>query len=147
MTLMRYEPGYINRLHDEMNKIFDSWGTPFNPESSNVATSHWAPAVDIKEEEDKFVIHADIPGVDPNKIEVTMDKGVIAIKGTRETVNEEEKDNYKRVERSRGTFYRRFTLPDTADVEKITAKSNNGVLELLIPKQAQVASRRIKVEG
>jgi HSP20 family protein len=111
-----------------------------------VATAQWAPAVDIKEEPDRFVIYADIPGVDPDKIEVTMERGMLSIKGERSTEKKEEKEGYTRVERARGTFYRRFSLPDTADPEGIQAKGNNGVLEVVIPKKPAQQARRIEVQ-
>jgi HSP20 family protein len=103
--------------------------------------------VDIREDKDAYVLHADVPGVDPKDIEVHMENGVLTIRGERKSETKEERENYKRVERVRGTFYRRFTLPDTADADKISAKSVNGVLEVRIPKQETVQPRRISVEG
>lgn len=145
MALVHYEPwGMLSQLRREMDKVFE--GRP-DEENSNVVTSDWVPAVDIKEEPERFVIHADIPGVDPKDIEVHMENGVLSIKGERETESREEREGYKRVERSRGTFYRRFSLPDTADAEKINAQSKNGVLEITIPKHEKLQPRRISVAG
>jgi HSP20 family protein len=128
-----------------MDQMFEA---PANrDETSNVATSDWTPAVDIKETDTAFEIHADIPGVDPKDIEVHMEEGILSIKGERQSESKEEREGYKRIERSRGTFYRRFSLPDTADAEKITAKSNHGVLEITIPKQEQQQPRKITVSG
>ncbi len=114
-------------------------------DESTSATSAWTPLVDIKEETERYVLHADIPGVDPKDIEITMEKGVLTIRGERNNVSEEENKGYKRIERVQGTFYRRFTLPDTADTDNITAAGKNGVLEIVIPKQAEVQPRRIAV--
>lgn len=145
MALVHYEPwGMLSQLRREMDKVFE--GRP-DEENSNVVTSDWVPAVDIKEEPNRFVIHADIPGVDPKDIEVHMENGVLSIKGERETESREEREGYKRVERSRGTFYRRFSLPDTADAEKINAQSKNGVLEITIPKHEKLQPHRISVAG
>lgn len=145
MALVHYEPwGMLSQLRREMDKVFE--GRP-DEENSNVVTSDWVPAVDIKEEPERFVIHADIPGVDPKDIEVHMENGVLSIKGERETESREEREGYKRVERSRGTFYRRFSLPDTADAEQINAQSKNGVLEITIPKHEKLQPRRISVAG
>jgi HSP20 family protein len=130
-------------MRREMDRAFDSRAD----EGSSVATSDWVPAVDIKEEKDSFVIVADIPGVDPKDIEVHMENGMLTIKGEKESEKKEEREGYKRVERSFGSFYRRFSLPDTADAEKITAKSNNGVLEVTIGKQEQVQPRKIAVDS
>ena len=93
------------------------------------------------------MIHADIPGVDPKDIDVHMENGILTIKGERQSETKEEREGYKRVERVRGSFYRRFSLPDTADAEAISAKSQHGVLEVVIPKQQKVQPRRIQVES
>jgi HSP20 family protein len=118
-----------------------------NAEGSAIATSDWAPSVDIKETDSAFEIKADIPGVDPDAIEVHMENGVLTIKGERESEKKEDKEGYKRIEREWGSFYRRFSLPDSADAEKISAKSKHGVLEITIPKQEKVQPRKIAVEG
>ena len=144
MTLTRYEPwNLLDQMRREMDRTMGSRAD----EGSSVATSDWVPAVDIKEEKDNFVIVADIPGVDPKDIEVHMENGMLTIKGEKESEKKEEREGYKRVERSYGSFYRRFSLPDTADPEKITAESNNGVLEVTIGKQEQVQPRRISVNS
>jgi HSP20 family protein len=142
MAIKRYEPwSLMNQLQREMSNMM-RYPDAHNSES----VSDWAPAVDIKEEEDAYVLHADIPGVEPKDIQIDMEDGVLSIRGERKINHEEEGENYKRVERVRGSFYRRFSLPDTADAENISAKSSLGVLEVTIPKQAKV-SRRITVEG
>lgn len=111
----------------------------------STATAEWAPAVDIKEENDKFVIHADIPGVKPEDIDISMENGVLTIRGEKKTEAETEKEGYKRVERTYGSFYRRFSLPDTADSDAISAVSKHGVLELTIPKKDVVKPKKISV--
>ena len=144
MTLTRYEPWtLLDQMRREMDRAIDTRAD----EGSSVATSDWVPAVDIKEEKDSFVIVADIPGVDPKDIEVHMENGMLTIKGEKESEKKEEREGYKRVERSFGSFYRRFSLPDSADAEKITARSNNGVLEVTIGKQEQVQPRKISVNS
>jgi HSP20 family protein len=116
-------------------------------ENFPVATSDWAPAVDIKEEDKRFLIQADIPGVDPEDIEVEMENGVLSISGQRHAEHEEEKEGYKRIERSYGSFVRRFSLPDTADPDSIKAKCKNGALEVVVTKrEAPIHSHRITVE-
>lgn len=144
MTLMRYEPwSLLDQMRREMERSLD---TP-TAEGSSVATSDWVPAVDIKEEDSDFVIVADIPGVDPKDIEVHMENGILTIKGEKESEKKDEREGYKRVERTFGSFYRRFSLPDTADPDRITAKSNHGVLEVRIAKQEKVQPRKISVNG
>lgn len=151
MSLVRYEPlNFFDRFQRDFNR-FGLLDPYFNEglaeDNTDVAVSNWRPAVDIKEENDRFLIKADIPGVDPKDIEITMEDGVLTIKGVRMEEKEEKREDYRRVERSRGTFYRRFSLPETANAEKIEATGKNGVLEIVIPKQEKVLPKRIKVTG
>ncbi len=146
MTLMRYEPwNALQQFRNELINTFDNKN--LLDENNSIATCDWTPAVDVKELENEFIIDADIPGVDPKDIEIHMENGMLTIKGERHTESTDEKDGYKRVERSYGSFYRRFSLPDSADSEKIKATSHNGVLELKIPKSEKVKARRIKVDS
>ena len=149
MALVRYEPwSLLEKFQDELNRLglFDQY-TREEGDNSNVVTSHWRPAVDIKEEENRFVIQADVPGVDPKDIEITMENGVLTLKGERSSDKEESGEGYTRVERVRGTFYRRFSLPDTADADNIEAKGKNGVLEIVLPKHEKVQPRKITVKS
>ena len=146
MAIVRYEPfSLLNQLQREVNRLFDT--SRFSDEESSVAASDWVPAVDIKEESDSFIIQADLPGVDPKDIEITMENGVLTLKGQRVADSREETEKYKRVERVRGTFLRRFSLPETVEADKITAKSRNGVLEVVVPKGTAAQSRKISVES
>lgn len=147
MNVIRYEPlSILRRFHDEVSRVFDEgYYGGVEGDQSRAVTSHWAPAVDIKEEGDRYVLRADVPGVDAKDIEITMENGVLTIKGERSHEDKEERSGYKRVERVYGTFYRRFTLPDTADADKVSATSKNGVLEVTIPKQEKMQPRKIKV--
>ena len=101
--------------------------------------------MDIKEAADKFIIYADIPGVKPEDIDVSMEAGVLTVRGKKESEVKTEKEGYKRVERSTGSFYRRFSLPDSANDEAINAKCKLGVLEIVIPKKEAVKPKRINV--
>lgn len=148
MSMVRYEPwGLLNQLHNEIDQLFAPQRRRMGEEGASITASDWTPAVDIKEEPDRFVIHADIPGVDPKDIEVHMENGILTIRGERLSEQKEEREGYKRIERVRGSFFRRFSLPDTADAEAISAKCQHGVLEVVIPKQEKVQPRRIQVEG
>lgn len=144
MSLVRYDPwSLLDQLRREMDRAYEG-----RTEEAGISTaSDWVPAVDIKEEKECFVIKADVPGVDPKAIEVHAENGTLTIKGERDTEKKEEREGYKRVERVHGSFFRRFSLPDTADTDKITAKSNNGVLEIRIPKHEKLQPRKISVEG
>ncbi len=147
MNLERYEPwNLLERFNNEVSRVYeDRFFRAIDSDSSKVVTSHWSPAVDIKEESDGFVLHADVPGVDAKEIDISMEEGMLIIKGERAHESSEEKNGYKRVERVRGSFYRRFSLPETADAERVTAKYDNGVLTVTIPKQEKAQPRRIPV--
>ncbi len=145
MSIVRYDPfNYVNRLQDEINQLFRKDAAA---EESNVATSSWMPAVDIHEDDHRFVIEADVPGVKPDDIEVTMERGVLSIRGERASVSEEQEAGYKRVERVRGSFYRRFSLPDSADDERIEAHGRDGVLQITIPKKEVAKARKIAIKS
>ena len=141
MAITRYEPwGILNQLQKELERAYEG-----DANESSVSTAEWAPAVDIKEEAERFVLLADIPGVKPEEINISMEDGVLTITGEKNTEAETEKNGYKRVERTYGSFYRRFTLPDTADADAISAKSNHGVLEIVIPKRETVKPKKISI--
>ncbi|MFZ5637200.1 MAG: Hsp20/alpha crystallin family protein [Pseudomonadota bacterium] len=148
MSLMRYQQAWPAqaRIHDDLKQIFDRFLNPAdNADESAVVTSQWVPRVDIKEEADRFLILADLPGVAPQDVEVLMDKGILSIKGERKTESVEQSERFSRIERRYGSFHRRFALPDTADADGITATGHNGVLEISIPKRPESTPRRIQV--
>jgi HSP20 family protein len=148
MSLMRYPQAWPAqaRVHDDLKQIFDRFlNNADSPDESAVVTSQWVPRVDIKEEADRFVILADLPGVDPQHVEVLMDKGILSIKGERSSEVTGQSERFSRIERRYGSFHRRFALPDTADAEGILATGHNGVLEIVIPKRPESTPRRIQV--
>ena len=146
MNMMRYYPWSVfNPLQQEAARVFGS--RPQTAADRNATDEDWVPAVDICEETDRYVILADVPGVEAKDIEIQTEKGVLSIKGQRPPMAAAEHNLYKRVERLRGSFERRFTLPDAADAEHITARSSSGVLEVVIPKAAAVQPRKIVVTG
>jgi HSP20 family protein len=135
-----------NEIRQAFNRLFE--GNLFDQDESDdssVVTSQWVPRVDVKEEKDRFVLFADLPGIDPDEIEVSMDKGTLTIKGERSSESAEQTDRFSRIERRYGSFYRRFALPDSADPQGIQAHGRNGVLEITIPKRPESAPRRIQV--
>ena len=146
MRTALYDPfATMRRLHDDMNRAF---GTALvrADDDTDSPISHWRPAVDIRDERDGFVITADVPGVAPDEIELTMENGVLTISGERKKeTSAAENADYRRVERVYGTFYRRFALPDSADVERISAHSEHGVLKVRIAKKEHVQPKKIEV--
>ncbi len=145
MNLVRFEPWSIVDL---MQRDFDrvSNRQRRRPDGNSAATD-WRPAVDIVEEKDRFVLHADVPGVDPKDIEVSMDDGLLIMSGERRTVNRDDFDGLQRLERAVGRFSRRFTLPESVDADGISARCRDGILRIEIPKSPEVQARRITVEA
>lgn len=142
MALIPYQPQTIlNQIQREMNRLFET--RQKDDERVSQANCDWEPPVDIKEENNRFVMFADIPGVDAKDIEVSMDNGMLTIKGERKV--EADGEGLRRAERLYGTFYRRFMMPDTADAEGISAQGRNGVLQIIIPKRAQAQPKRIRI--
>jgi HSP20 family protein len=134
-------------LQDEIKQVFDRFfGEDADTDASSVVTSQWVPRVDVKEEQERFVIFADLPGVEPGSIEVNMDKGLLSIRGERRAEERSEGERYSRVERAHGVFYRRFALPESANPDGISATGRNGVLEITIPKRPESTPRRINVQ-
>jgi len=145
MSLVRYNNPW-NLLNNLQRELYDPAVNNSYSDDASVATANWTPSVDISENDKAFTLLADIPGVNPDNIDISMEKGVLTIKGERNAESVEEGENYRRVERQNGQFYRRFTLPDSADADKIEAKSEHGVLRITIPKQEVAVSRRIEVK-
>jgi len=140
MTIVRYEPwALLNRFQRHLDRALS--------ESADSANVSWLPRVDIHEEDQRFVVTADLPGVEGKDIEITADEGVLTLKGERRSETKASKNGYERVERAAGTFLRRFTLPESADAEAIKATHTNGVLEVTIPKRPQAQPRRISVQA
>lgn len=145
MNLTRFEPwSIVDLLHRDLDRIAPS---RFADDDNENPIANWVPAVDIVEEKDRFVLQADVPGVDPTDIDVSMDASVLSVSGERKTENLSEDNGFRRVERASGRFFRRFNLPDTADAKNISAKSSNGILEVSIPKLPEVQARRISVQA
>ena len=131
------------RLQDEINRLFGN----VRENDSSSATATWIPPVDIHEYTDRFELYVDLPGVDPSKVELTLDGGILTLSGERiEQLSKPGEDAQAcRTERGVGSFHRRFVLPDTVDGEKVNATGKNGVLTVTIPKQAKAMPRRIQI--
>ena len=142
MTLVRYEPwALVSRWSQQLDRALSGTADRAG------ASVSWLPHVDIHEEDTRFVVVTDLPGVDKKDIEITAEKGVLILRGERRPEKKSTDEGYARVERASGSFFRRFTLPESADAEAIKATHVNGVLEISIPKRPQEQPRRISVEA
>jgi len=146
MAVARYEPaGLVSQLQDEINRVFSGLSSA---EASSGATASWVPPVDIAEYPDRFELQVDLPGVEPDKVDITLEDGILSISGEREPEVQRADapaEMRVRIERGRGRFFRRFVLPETVDAERVQASGRHGVLAITIPKQAKALPRRIKV--
>lgn len=142
MALVRYEPwrglGQLQNNLGQAISIFDR-----APEGRK-ATS-WSPAVDVTEYKDRFELAIELPGIEPAAVEITLEDGILEIQGEIAGHREDESVVYRRSERRAGKFQRRFSLPDTVDIDNVKATNSYGVLEITIPKLEKLKARRIEI--
>jgi HSP20 family protein len=128
--------------------LLNRWNRDFDGLLSGPSTdAAFIPAVDVREEKERFVVKADLPGVVPTDIEVTAEKGILTLRGERKAEKHEQSEGYERLERVSGSFTRRFALPENVQADQIKARFTHGVLEVAIPKQPVVAAKRVVVEA
>jgi HSP20 family protein len=147
MSIVRYDPfRELRSLQDEMNRLF-SISLPRSFDDEGIARGAWNPSVDIYENKDQIVLEAELPGMNREDFELTIENNVITLRGERKFEKKEETDNYHRVERAYGAFTRSFTLPQTVTAEGATADYKNGVLRVVLPKREETKAQRIEIKG
>lgn len=140
MSLVHYKPvNLFDQINNEMNRYLSMRDAAANQERE------WVPAVDILEEDSGYTLTADIPGVSRKDVEISLEDGTLTVKGERKSETEVPEEGYRRRERIYGTFVRQFNLPDTVDTANISAKAEDGVLKIVIPKQEKPEPRKITV--
>ena len=139
MYLSSYEPW---SLFDRLSGL----NGPVSRDTEGKIARQWAPAVDIEEQEDRYLLRADLPGVDVKDIDITVENGTLKISGERREEKSVTENGYRRLERVYGHFERQFSLPDTANEEQVEARTANGVLEVSIAKKETSKPRRIEVQ-
>ena len=139
MYLTSYEPW---NLLDQLSGLHPT----VTRQTADTNTRQFSPAVDVEEQENSYLLQADLPGVDVKDIEITLEKGVLKISGERRADNSVAEQGFRRIERAYGKFERHFSLPDTADDENIEARTVNGVLTVTIAKKETSQPRRIEVQ-
>lgn len=147
MSIVRYDPFRdLRTLQEEVNRLFSTNLTRGFGEEG-IGRGAWNPSVDIYENKDEIILEAELPGMNREDFELTVENNVITLRGERRFEKREDSDNYHRVERSYGAFTRSFTLPQTVSAEGASAEYNNGVLRVMLPKREETKSRRIEVSG
>ena len=131
---------------NRVNRLLNDMFAGSNLEPWNGSSAIWAPPVDILEENDAIRITAELPGVKPEDVKISLEGNVLSIQGTKQQVSEERTERVHRYERTYGSFARTFTLPATVDREQIKAGYENGVLTITLPKAEQAKPRQIAVQ-
>jgi HSP20 family protein len=145
MAIIRWDPFRdIITLREKMNRLFEDAVTA-RGEEKDMISSTWIPSVDIYETENSLVLTAEVPGVDENNIEIKIEDNTLSLKGERNFEEETSEENYHRIERSYGSFYRSFTIPRNVDQEKIKAEHQSGVLRITMPKKPESKPKTVKV--
>ena len=134
----------LNSLQERVNRLFhESFSNEGRDES--LATSSFAPAVDVYEDEHSITLKIEVPGIDEKDIDVRVENNTLTVQGERKLEKEEKEENYRRIERQYGSFTRTFTLPNTVDTESVAANYEKGVLKVQLAKKAEAKPKQIKV--
>ena len=142
MAITRWDPfREVVALQNRVNNLFRE----MNEGDSPLTTASFVPAVDIYEDNNKVVLKLEVPGIDEKDLDVRVENNTLTVKGERKFEKEEKEENFHRIERRYGSFYRAFTLPSTVDAEHINAGYTNGVLKLELSKKPEAQPKQIKV--
>jgi HSP20 family protein len=142
MAITRWDPfREVASLQNRVNSLFRD----FTEGESSMTTASFVPAVDVYEDAQKVVLKLDVPGIEEKDLDVRVENHTLTVKGERKFEKEEKEENFHRIERRYGSFYRAFTLPSTVDTESISANYNAGVLKLELKKKAEAQPKQIKI--
>lgn len=146
MAIIRWDPFRdLMTLRDRMNRLFEDAVSTARSEDRDLISSAWTPAVDIYEDENQLVLTAEVPGIDDKDIEIKIEDNTLSIRGERKMEKETKEENYHRIERAYGSFYRSFSLPNYIDQENIRADHENGVLKITMPKKPELKPRKVRI--
>ncbi len=141
----RWDPfAELEDMRSRLTRAFDL-PSPLRWAGEDLRPAVWAPSVDVKETEEEFIIHVDLPGVKPEDVDLQVTGDTVVIKGERKFEQEQEKEGYHRIERSYGSFQRAFTLNTPVKADAISAGLKEGVLTVKLPKAAEARSRKIDI--
>jgi len=147
MSIVRYDPFRdLRTLQEEVNRLFTGNLTR-NFDDEGIARGAWSPSVDIYENKEQIVLEAELPGMNRDDFDLSVENNVITLRGERHFEKKDESDNYHRVERAYGSFTRSFTLPNTVSADGATAEYKNGVLRVTLPKREETKARRIEIKA
>jgi len=143
MVVTRWDPfREVVALQNRVNSLFRD----FNESGeSAMTTASFTPAVDVYEDEKKVMLKLEVPGIEEKDLDVSVENNTLTVKGERKFEKEEKEENFHRIERRYGSFFRAFTLPSTVDTEHVEASYNAGVLKLELKKKPEAQPKQIKV--
>lgn len=145
MAVMRYQRGSdFDSLRREMSRLFDDF-LPARSSGEQQESAVWAPRADLSETDDAYVIALDLPGVNRDELEITVEDGTLKVSGERSMREEHENGQFYRIERSYGRFYRSFSFGSNVDPDDIEATFDDGVLTVRVGKAEERKPRRIEV--
>jgi HSP20 family protein len=142
MAINRWDP--FREVYVLQNRLDSVFGNAKEGEGQ-AAAAGFTPAVDVYEDAEKVVLKLEVPGIEEKDLDVSVEKNTLTVKGERKFGSEEKKENFHRIERRYGSFYRAFTLPSTVDTESVGAHYNAGVLKLELKKKPEAQPKQIKV--
>jgi HSP20 family protein len=143
MAITRWDPyREVVALQNRVNSLFRDMNEGDDP----VAAASFVPAVDIYEDAQKVMLKLEVPGIDQKDLDVRVENHTLTVKGERKLEKEEKEENFHRIERRYGSFYRAFTLPSTVDTESVSASYNAGVLKLELKKKPEAQPKQIEVK-
>jgi len=143
--LTNWRPFEFDRIREEMDRLWDSFSEG-RPVRRSEDGREWLPSVDVSETKNDLVIKAELPGLDPKDIDISMNNGYLAIKGEKKHEKEEKDENDHLIERSYGAFTRSVQLPREVQSDKITASFKNGILRITLPKSEEAKKKEIKIK-
>jgi HSP20 family protein len=145
MPIIRWDPFQeLNLITSRMNRLFhDTYGQGSTEE--NLTTSAFVPPVDIYEDEHNITLKIEVPGIEQKDMDVRLENNTLTVRGERKFEKEEKEENFHRLERRYGSFYRAFTLPNTVDADSVKADYDNGLLKITLGKKAEAKPKQIKV--
>jgi HSP20 family protein len=144
MAITRWDPFRdVIALQNRMNALFQD--ATRGQDGNEVVAASFVPAVDVYEDEQKVILKLEVPGIKEEDLDIRVENNTLTVKGERKFEKEEKEENFHRIERRYGSFYRAFTLPSTVDAEKVQAQYEAGVLRVELPKKAEAKPKQIKI--
>lgn len=140
------DPVSFSFLQREMNRLLEDFVGPAELHLDQSVSKNFVPKINVSEDKEKFEVDAELPGLDEKDVDVTVENGILSLKGEKKIETESKDKNYHRIERSSGSFLRQFTLPENIESDKIQAHFSKGVLKVIVPKAREPKAQAKKIE-